>query len=116
MADRTIVAAPESQGNGALTSRLLAAVVAVDVGEWIDTLGYSPHHFEITGITVGTVKIHGSLAPTKPANAVHGFQIGADATADGQVVNADPIRWVKARVSAWTSGTINVDMVAEGND
>lgn len=118
VATRDVIKAPESQGNGALVSRLLTAVVAVDDGDWIDTLGYSPHSFEITGITIGTVQIRGSNAPTKPANTVHGFQIGADVTVAGSqlVVNQDPIRWVKARVSAWTSGTISVDMVAEGND
>ena len=114
---RSVIASPESQGNSALVSQLLTAVVAVDIGDWIDTLHYAPMSFHILGISTATVKIHGSNETTKPANAAHGFQIGSDITVDQKSIEyVGPIRWVKARVSAWTSGTINVYMAAAGND
>jgi len=115
---RTIVAAEASQGNAALTARLLEAVGAVDDGVWIDVAGWFPFCFEINGITVATVQIRGSLAPTKPANTVHGFQVGANVTTTGSqnIASLEPLRWVKARVSAWTSGSIDVDMISPGND
>ncbi len=116
-ATRTIIGSPKSQGNAALVSQLLTAVVATDIGDWIDTLHFAPMTFHVLGITTATVKIHGSNEAVKPANADHGFQIDSDITTDQQSVEyVGPVRWVKARVSAWTSGTIDVYMVAAGND
>jgi len=86
---------------------LLNAIVAVNDGDWIDVGGFGNFTVQVKGITTATVKVHGSNNPTKPANTVHDFQIGADVTADGVVTYAFPVRWIKARVSAWTSGSIS---------
>lgn len=117
-ATRDVIKGESSLANAALVSRLLDSVVAIDDGDWIPALGFFPFCFEISGITIATVQIRGSLAPTKPDNTDHGFQLGSDFTTSGNqsLTSLAPMRWVKARVEAWTSGTIIVDMVAEGND
>ncbi len=118
VATRTIIPSPKSQGNPALVSRLLTDLAAVDDGDWIDTLHYAPLTFHVIMVANATVDIRGSNETVKPANTVHGIQIGADVVnSDALVESTGPFRWIKARVTVRTTGTgINVYMVAAGND
>lgn len=94
-----------------LEATLLNGVTATGNGEWFDVAGFHPCSFQISGITVATVQFRGSNAPTKPADASDEFKLGSDVTADALVALDAPVRWIKAKVSAYTSGTIFVYML-----
>lgn len=80
--------------------------VAVGNGSWFDASGVADMTVHVAGITTATVIVSGSNAPTIPADSTHGATL-ATVTADSIVDIQMPVRWIKARVSAWTSGTIN---------
>lgn len=104
----------------ALHLKLIDAAVAVTDGVWMDAGLYEVASIEFSGITTATLHLNGSNAAVKPVNTVHGFQIGPNITADGDlsipgsdVVAGDNFhgvlpRWIKARISVWTAGTISV--------
>ncbi len=75
-------------------------------GVWVDAdhLGGSGS-VEITGTGTWTIQIRGSNAETKPANTSHGSQIADNIVAADLYPLNVKTRWVKARVSAYTSGT-----------
>jgi len=91
----------------ALHVKLLDAQVAATDGVWMDMGDYAEGTFEVSGITVATVQLRGSNAAVRPVNTVHGTQLGTDITADSHRDVAILPRWLKARISAYTSGTIN---------
>ena len=88
--------------------QLLKDKVATDNGVWVNMDDLVSVGIHVTGIGTATVKICVSNADTKPLNTVHEDQIGTDITADECVVIAGPFKWLKAYISAWTAGTINV--------
>lgn len=88
--------------------KLIDAAAATDNGVWIDTAQFGDGDIEVTISGTATVQIRGSSAPTIPANASHVNQIGSDVTASGDYDMIRAPRWLKARVSAWSSGTVNV--------
>lgn len=92
---------------------LLDGVAATDNGVWIDT---EEHRLagviDISGMTVATVQIYGSNAFAKPANATDGRQIGVDIVADTLLEIGALPRWVKTKISAWTSGTIIANLTS----
>lgn len=101
----------EFQSLGAQTATLLDAAAATTDGVWIDVGEYenASVHFDFaTGTGVGTVQFRGSDLPTKPDNTAHGVQIGTDQTASSLSSTLTLPRWVKCRVTAFTSGTISV--------
>jgi hypothetical protein len=67
--------------------------------------------FQVDGIINATVQLRGSNKPVKPSNSVDEFQLGQDITADGLFVLDAPVRFVKAKVSAYVDGSINCYMV-----
>ncbi len=86
---------------------LLDGVTATGDGVWVDTKRFKVSSIHVFGITTATVQVRGSNARTKPANNVDAIQIGANITADGIVSIAYPLRWIKCKVSAYTSGTVS---------
>lgn len=116
MVTRTVIPSLESQGNAAVVSQLLTAAGAVDDGEWIDVLHYGPFSLDIVISATATAQIRGSNALTKPADTVHERQIDVDVTASAIVEVTMPVRWLKVRVSAWTSGTVDAFLVGKGFD
>lgn len=93
--------------------KLIDAAVATDSGAWVDVRGFANLSLDVTlGGGTATVQLMGSNAPTRPANNVDGRQIGANITADGIVSVTTPVRWLKVKVSAYTSGTINANLQA----
>lgn len=87
--------------------KLLDALVAVDDGVWIDTGDYKEASIHVSGVTTATVKINGSGKATKPTATTHDIEMSG-VTADAIVDLPQLPRWLKARISAWTSGTISV--------
>jgi hypothetical protein len=101
-------------GKPIMRATLITAAVGTGNGEWIDTSGMTNMSIHITGITTATVEVDGSNEPTKPADATHGIKLnGVDITANQMFTITVPQRWVKARVTAWTSGTINAYLEAQ---
>lgn len=94
-----------------VNATLLNAVTATGDGEWMNIEGFHPLSFHVKGITTASVQIRGSNAPTKPANASDELQLGSTVTADALVSLDAPVKWIKAKVSAYTSGTISVYML-----
>lgn len=94
----------KSLGVQTVDAHLIDDAVATGNGEWIDARGLTNYSFHTSGITTGTVVYSGSNAATKPAAATHGIALGS-VTADGIDTFTTPVRWLKARVSAWTTGT-----------
>jgi hypothetical protein len=111
----TIDSGRYSGNNAWLAVRLLHDQAAVTDGVWIEVKGFKRLSIDISGITTATLEVRGSNDPLKPLNTNHGRQLGANVTADA-IVNVDvPVRWIKVRVSAHTSGTINANMQAVEN-
>jgi len=96
------------QAEGILVLRgvLLDGVAATSNGEWFDVSGFSAFSVQISGITTATVKVCVSNKPTQPDATDHGIEKGS-LTADGSVEIICSYRWIKARISAWTTGSIS---------
>lgn len=84
------------------TQVLLSAVVATGAGPSYE-LPAASTVFQVAGITTATVVIQGSLDGTNWV-ALNSF------TADGGYALTSPWKYVRANVTAWTSGTITVTM------
>ena len=92
-------------GHQVLEATLLDAVTNVGDGEWVDCSGFHGLTVDIEGITTATVSIRCSNSPTRPLNTEHEREVQS-VTSDSTVVIVFPVRWLKARVTAYTSGTI----------
>lgn len=92
--------------------RLLDGATATSNGQWVDARGFRRMSVHVSGFGTATVQIRGSNAATQPDNGSHGAQLGSDVTSES-IVDVDlPVRWIKARVSAYTSGTIDANLNA----
>ena len=100
-------------GVSGLNAKLIDNAVATGNGEWIDIRGLRNYSVTVSGITTATVVISGSNDDTKPAAADHGEALGSASTSDETSSFTAPFRWLKARVSVWSAGTIDVEI--EGN-
>lgn len=90
-----------------ISATALDAAVAVGNSTWIEVRGHKSLSVHVTGITVATVSITGSNTPTIPADATHHVDVATAVTADAIVNISTPLRWIKVRCSAYTSGTIS---------
>ena len=77
-------------------------------GEWVECCGVVPISFTIEGISGDSVVLCGSLAKNKPANSSHGHALNSTFTEDKFASLTVPCKWVKARVTNWIAGVINV--------
>jgi len=84
------------------TTTLLSAVATTGASKSVGSDGLTPAHIQITGITIGTVAIQGSVDNTNWAT------IGAALTADALVTLTNPPPHVRVNVTAFTSGPITV--------
>jgi hypothetical protein len=109
------IAIENKRVNGVSTfnAKLINEAVATGDGEWIDIKGLKDYNIHTSGITSATVIINGSNADSKPAAATHDIQLGSSITADGMKQFTTPLKWIKARVSSWVSGTITT--IIEGH-
>jgi hypothetical protein len=102
-------------GTTVLRAQMLTSAVATTDGEWIDASGLKTMSVHVAGITTATVEIDGSNATTKPADNTHGIKLNAtDITTDQVVMMTINVRWVKVRITAYTSGTINAYLEGHG--
>lgn len=85
-----------------------AEAAATNNGVWIDSGAFDTGSIDVVISNTATVQIRGSDAPTRPADTAHGNQIGTDITASSIYSIQQPPRWLKARVSAYTNGQVDV--------
>lgn len=87
---------------GKVTSLPLATGAAVENGDSVEAFALNKL-FLVEGITTATVHVDGSIDGT------NWYTLG-NVTADGKIANTEPWKYVRARISAYTSGTITVNM------
>ena len=92
---------------------LLNGVIAVTDGEWFAVDGASPVTIHIKGITNATVSVHGANTDVQPANSSHEIQLTVNIKKDDLVIIDVPVKWIKVRVSAYTSGTIFAYLIGQ---
>lgn len=102
-------------GRTVVEAQLLTNVASTVTGEWFEVSGIHPISFQIIGINSATVQLRGSNNPSKPLDAADEFALGHDITTDGLLALDAPVKWVKAKVSAYTSGSINCYMLASSS-
>lgn len=83
---------------------LLNAVTATGASRAIGSDG-GPLFMQVSGITTATVALQGSLDGTTFVT------IGSALTADGMITLANAPKYVRANVTAYTSGTITVKVM-----
>ena len=99
-----------ADGDVLFSAQLLTNIAATSNGQWVAIEGLNPFTIHVTGITTATAELRVSNNSTKPLDTAHEVAYptaGASLTADGMWAIIDPVRWVKVRISAYTSGTIN---------
>lgn len=87
--------------------KLLDVAGGTTDGQWVDVRGFKNFTVDIRLTGTATAKVCGSNEPTKPANTAHGVQVGPDIITDSMVSITSPLRWLKCRVSSFSSGTIS---------
>jgi len=87
--------------------KLLDGITGTTDGVWVDAEELEGKTIHVKGISTATIHVCGSLDMTKPANAAHEIQIGDDITADCLLEIPAHLKWIKARCSSWTAGTIS---------
>lgn len=99
---------------GSTIRQVLSGVTAVNDGvwvEWVTSSSDAEGSVVVTGITTATVQVRVSNSITLPANSYHGIQLGPDITQDDGMLITGRFRWVKVMVSAYTSGTIDANLL-----
>jgi hypothetical protein len=86
--------------------KLLDGAAAVVDGPWTDVRTLRPGSIDLFGTFVGTVVIEGCNQDTQPLSSFAGHQIASLTSPSLTAVNM-PMRWIRARVTAHTSGSIN---------
>ena len=84
---------------------LLSAVVATGASKAVQVDGGQPAFLQVSGITSATVALQGSLDGTTFST------IGTALTADGFVTLANAPKYLRANVTAWTSGSITAKIL-----
>jgi len=84
---------------------LLNGVTGTNSGTWVDITSWNRLSVHVKGIETATVQIHGSCEPSKPSDATDGIVLSS-LTADGIYSTNAKLKWIKAKVSSYTSGTI----------
>lgn len=87
---------------------LESGVAGTSTGVWFDASDTIALGVIVSGLTTGTIQIHGSNAATIPANASAGIQIKTAITANGVFTldRHEIPKWVKVMVQAHSSGTV----------
>ena len=84
---------------------LLNAVVATGESKAVQADAGQPAFLQVSGITTATVAFQGSLDGTNWST------IGTALTANGIVTIANAPKYLRANVTAWTSGTITAKVL-----
>lgn len=80
-----------------------AAAVVVD-GPWVDVRALQPGSIEVFGTFVGTVQFQACNQDAPPLVTYQGAVLGS-LTAPGLFTMPARVRYVRARLTAWTSGS-----------
>jgi len=99
-----------SQGDYFKHIKLIDAKSATDNGVWVDCRRYDQASIHVSGITTATVIINASNAASFPGNSSHEVQ-RASLSADGEIIYEVLPAFIKARISAWTSGATSVFII-----
>lgn len=95
--------------------RALTGAEATVRGSRIAGHGNSKHSLQVTGIATATVHLDRSNKPDPDETTDADWESLGSVTADGFIDALDkPAVWLRARVSAYTSGTINADLASGG--
>ncbi len=105
-----------SLSSGALTmgTVLLDDATGTTPGVWVDVHGFKDKTIHVSGVTTATLQVYGSNTPLIPANATDHIQLGSNITADSIVSITTPVRWMKVKVAAHTTGTIDAYFFGQG--
>lgn len=107
------VAVVHKDGGRLAEGTLLDGATGVTNGTWLPLNGKVPAVVTVEGSFTATVQVLVSNSPTKPADSFNDApQLGADFTGPGSVTTDRPWSWIKARVSAHDSGSINAHVRA----
>lgn len=89
--------------------KMLDAAGKVEDGPWCDLRLMRNSSIDVTGTFVGTVQLRFSNAADKPADSDKGNAYFADIKAPCITPIGFSVRWAKAIVTEFTSGSISVD-------
>lgn len=99
----------ERRGKGCVhRCTLLNATTAQTNGEWVNVSGAWRASLDISGITTATVEVDVSNDTTQPDNATHGRQL-TTVTSDTMINIPMNVHFIKARITAFTSGAITAN-------
>lgn len=84
---------------------LLSAVGATGASKAVQADAGQPAFLQVSGITTATVALEGSLDGTNWST------IGTALTANGIVIAANAPKYLRANVTAWTSGSITAKIL-----
>lgn len=90
--------------------KLLDAAGATGSSEWIDLQGFAHGSLHLSGTFVGAVDLHLSNAAARPASSDDGFVVLAMDQNAKMGKFQMPARWAKAKVAAYTSGSITANL------
>lgn len=90
---------------------LLPSTSATTTGVWFDTTELASGSIEFILAGTATLQLRGSNAQTKPADAADGTQIDVDITATVIRSIEHCPRYLKVKVSAWSSGACTANAV-----
>ncbi len=84
---------------------LLSAVGATGASKAVQADAGQPAFLQVSGITTATVALEGSLDGTNWST------VGTALTANGIVIAANAPKYLRANVTAWTSGSITAKIL-----
>lgn len=84
---------------------LLSAVGTTGASKAVQADAGQPAFLQVSGITIATVALEGSLDGTNWAT------VGTALTANGIVIAANAPKYLRANVTAWTSGSITAKIL-----
>ena len=102
-----------SRETGILQKDLFVGQAATSNGSWREVRGIRPIVVTVRGTFVGTVRIYVNCEANVPPDSDNtSAQFGGDITSPNFVLVDMPVMWIKAVVSVYTSGSINVSFMA----
>lgn len=84
---------------------LLSAIGATGASKAVQADAGQPAFLQVSGITTATVALEGSLDGTNWST------VGTALTANGIVIAANAPKYLRANVTAWTSGSITAKIL-----
>ena len=102
-----VTEAGQSYGRPTLSAQLLTNITATDQGSWFNIAGFFPVSIHVDGAAGNQIQLLASNRFEAPPSHI-GVQASGIVNEDRIIILPAPVRWVRARVTGYTSGTINV--------